>query len=61
MLDSKTVIKNISVSKSGTAVSTAAEAGEYKISVALNNDKTNYSNSGDITISDVDFTIKKWI
>ena len=59
VLDSKTVIKNISVSKSGTAVSTAAEAGEYKISVALNNDKTNYSNSGDITISDVDFTIKK--
>ena len=60
VLDSKTVIKSISITKGGTAASTAAEAGEYKVSVVLNNDKTNYSiSSGDITISNVDFTIKK--
>ena len=55
VLDSKKAIKSITASKT-----TVAEAGDYTLTVTLNNNETNYTNSGtDISITNVDFTIKK--
>ena len=55
VLDSKKTIKSISAS-----TATVAEAGDYKLTVTLNNTETNYTNNAhDISIADVDFTIKK--
>ena len=54
VLDSKKVIKSITASKSPVA-----EAGDYTLTVTLNNSETNYTNGTDISITNVDFTIKK--
>ena len=55
VLDSKKAIKSITASKA-----TVAEAGDYTLTVTLNNNETNYTNGGtDISITNVDFTIKK--
>ena len=55
VLDSKKAIKSISASSA-----TVAEAGDYTLTVTLNNTETNYTNNAtDISISNIDFKIKK--
>ena len=55
VLDSKKVIKSISASSSDVK-----EAGDYTLTVTLNNTETNYTNNAqDISITNIDFKIKK--
>ena len=55
VLDSKKVIKSISASSSDVM-----EAGDYTLTVTLNNTETNYTNNAqDISITNIDFKIKK--
>ena len=55
VLDSKKVIKSISASSSDVV-----EAGDYTLTVTLNNTETNYTNNAtDISITAIDFKIKK--
>ena len=58
VLDSKATIKSITANPS-TVKGTVEEAGSYKLTVTLDTGKTNYTSGSDITISNIDFTVKK--